>query len=34
MKDTDTFVVAVNNYRATTQLLTAADIFLPGEELP
>ena len=27
-------VVAVNNYRATTQLLTAADIFLPGEELP
>ena len=34
VKDTDTFVVAVNNYRATTQLLTAADIFLPGEELP
>ena len=27
-------MVAVNNYRATTQLLTAADIFLPGEELP
>ena len=34
VKDTDTFVVAVNNYRATTQLLTAADIFLPGEDLP
>lgn len=30
----ETVVVAVNNYRATTQLLTAADIFLPGEELP
>ena len=34
VQDTDTFVVAVNNYRATTQLLTAADIFLPGEDLP
>ena len=34
MRYTDTFVVAVNNYRATTQLLTAADIFLPGEDLP
>ena len=24
----------IGGYRATTQLLTAADIFLPGEELP
>ena len=31
--DTDTLWWQ-NNYRATTQLLTAADIFLPGEELP
>ena len=34
VQDTESFVVAVNNYRATTQLLAAADIFLPGEELP
>lgn len=34
VQDEDVFVVAVNNYRATTQLLAAADIFLPGEELP
>ena len=34
VKDTDTFVVAVNNYRATTQLLTYADIFKEGDELP
>lgn len=34
VEDTDVFVVAVNNYRATTQLLAAADIFSEGEELP
>ena len=34
VKPTDVFVVAVNNYRANTQLLTAADIFMEGEELP
>ena len=32
--DTDSFVIAVNNYRATTQLLIAADIFADGEPLP
>ena len=32
--DTDVFTIAVNNYRATTQLLIAADIFAPGEPLP
>ena len=32
--DQESFVVAVNNYRATTQLLAYADIFTPGEELP
>ena len=32
--DTDSFTIAVNNYRATTQLLIAADIFAPGEPLP
>ncbi len=32
--DAESFVVAVNNYRATTQLLTYADIFTAGEELP
>ena len=32
--DTDSFTLAVNNYRATTQLLIAADIFAPGDELP
>ena len=32
--DNDNFVVAVNNYRATTQLLAYADIFTAGEELP
>lgn len=32
--DNDNFVIAVNNYRATTQLLTYADIFTAGEELP
>ena len=31
---TDVFTIAVNNYRATTQLLIAADIFAPGEPLP
>ena len=34
VEDSDVFVVAVNNYRATTQLLTYADIFAPGDELP
>ena len=34
VQDTDSFVVAVNNYRASTQLLTYADIFAPGDELP
>ncbi len=32
--DEESFVVAVNNYRATTQLLAYADIFTAGEELP
>ncbi len=32
--DSDVFEIAVNNYRATTQLLTAADIFSAGEALP
>lgn len=32
--DEDSFVIAVNNYRATTQLLAYADIFTAGEELP
>ena len=34
VRDEEVFVVAVNNYRATTQLLIAADIFAPGEPLP
>lgn len=34
VRDDDVFTVAVNNYRATTQLLIAADIFAPGEPLP
>ena len=34
VEDDDSFVVAVNNYRASTQLLTYADIFAPGDELP
>ena len=34
VEDDDSFVVAVNNYRATTQLLTYADIFKEGDELP
>ncbi len=34
VQDSDSFVIAVNNYRATTQLLIAADIFAPGDELP
>ena len=34
VQDSDSFVIAVNNYRATTQLLIAADIFAPGEALP
>lgn len=34
MRDEEVFTVAVNNYRATTQLLIAADIFAPGEPLP
>ena len=34
MEDDDSFIIAVNNYRATTQLLVYADIFTAGEELP
>ena len=34
VRDEDTFTIAVNNYRATTQLLIASDIFGPGEALP
>lgn len=34
VEDDDSFVIAVNNYRATTQLLIASDIFGPGDELP
>ena len=34
VEDDDSFVVAVNNYRATTQLLAYADIFKEGDELP
>lgn len=34
VRDEEVFTVAVNNYRATTQLLIAADIFAPGEPLP
>lgn len=34
VRDEEVFIVAVNNYRATTQLLIAADIFAPGEPLP
>ena len=34
VEDSEVFEVAVNNYRATTQLLTAADIFTAGEALP
>ena len=32
VEDDDSFVVAVNNYRATTQLLAYADIFKEGDE--
>ena len=34
VQDSDSFVIAVNNYRATTQLLTAADIFTAGDAMP
>ena len=34
VEDDDSFVVAVNNYRATTQLLAYADIFKEGDDLP
>ncbi len=34
VRDDDSFVIAVNNYRATTQLLIASDVFGPGEALP
>lgn len=34
VKDDETFIVAVNNYRATTQLLSVSDIFAEGDELP
>ncbi|GLC31475.1 5'-nucleotidase C-terminal domain-containing protein [Clostridium omnivorum] len=34
IKDTDTLVVAVNNYRASSQLLSYGEIFKQGEALP
>ena len=34
IKDDDTFTVALNNYRAASQLMTYGDIFEEGEELP
>ena len=34
VKDDDLFILAVNNYRANTQLLNAGPIFREGEELP
>lgn len=34
IKDTDKFVVAVNNYRANSQLLVYGEIFKEGEQLP
>ena len=33
-RQTDSFVVSVNNYRATIQLLAYADIFAESDELP
>ena len=33
-KDDDIFIIAVNNYRANTHLLTYGEIFEEGEELP
>ena len=34
IKDTDSFIVAVNNYRASSQLLSYGEIFKTGEDLP
>lgn len=34
IKDDDIFIIAVNNYRANTHLLTYGEIFKEGEELP
>lgn len=34
VRDEEVFTVAVNNYRATTQLLIAADIFAPASRCP
>lgn len=34
VKDDDTFVVALNNYRASSQLMTYGDVFEEGDELP
>ena len=34
IKDDDIFIIAVNNYRANTHLLTYGEIFEEGEELP
>lgn len=34
IRDTDTLVLAVNNYRANSQLLTYGSVFSEGEELP
>ena len=32
--DDDSFTIAVNNYRANSQLLTTGDVFQEGDELP
>lgn len=34
VKDDDVFVIAVNNYRATSQLLVAGEVFSEDEDLP
>lgn len=34
IKDDDTFIAALNNYRAASHLMTYGDIFAEGEELP
>lgn len=34
VKDEDVFTIAVNNYRASSQLLSAGDVFAEGDSLP
>lgn len=34
VEDDDTFTIAVNNYRANSQLLTVGEVFQEGDELP